>query len=615
MTSYDPDLVKLVRTIVNGTLAESQRKVKVPGTLAGVVEDLDSDLDVVYVRMDQESMQSDPTVSDNYDFPGVMPVSRLGETYTDEAVRVTFDAISATASAMRTGVENKIVLPFGTEAGQRIILDGNEGAIGFFNEQDELVGFLDALQWFVGTSGVGLVRIDPIGGIRIWDINDQIRIMLGADDGIQVRDPVAGISGVSLRQDGIIVTDPDTGETISITSGGASSVPAPHWAATPSEVMTTAHATPDLHSHSYSGDDIDIRFTAASAPSNLGAQSYTPPAGYTEQSEAYLAGPISLLASVATRHPALQDPGVANFTASTSAFTRHIGHSVIVHGGGSLSPSVSGAQASPVQTFTSKTITTQFTAPPTIADGDIVLAHVAVASNVVPQSWATPPNSGWVQVGVHAAGLGTTDVLGSGIWYKVYKTGDPLTETVVINMNNVGTSKVQAMIVSISNAYKFPTGLDIKRNNVSMPRGQVAQEVETANTAAWTGADLPRHVTTVLPVRMLAGRKYSIEFVSPNNEFNVVTNPARMQMVIQASVNGGAWGNVRLVGQWQSPQVGVQRMPIIGSATYVPSADADIAWRVEIQDLITGGYTIQLLTGVTSVVQRTLTVTDEGAEY
>jgi hypothetical protein len=597
MTSYDPNLVRLIRTIVNGSIAESKRKTKIPGTLSGVVEDLDSDLDVVYVRMDQEATQSDPTVSDNYDFPGVVAVNRLGETFIDETVRVTFDAISATASAMRTGVENKIVLPFGTEEGQRIILDGNEGAIGFFAEDDQLVGFLDALQWFVGSSGTGLVRIDPVGGLRVWDINDKLRVSVGAEDGLQVREPVSGVSGVTARHDGIIIADPSTGETISISSGQTSSVPAPHWASLPGTSATTTHATPAINSFK-TGDDLDLRFVAASSASALGAQSYTAPGSYTELADVYESGAVSLGTSVASRDPAITSPGVANFTSSTSTFTRRIGHSVIIRGGGGTSPTVSAVEPSAVQTFEGKTITTTFEAPPGVVDGELVIAHVA---------WAVP--AGWIQLGVQSAGVGTSHILGSGIWYKAYQTGDPLEETVVINMNAVGTTKVQAMIATVADPYRFPVGLDIRRNNISMPRGKIAQAIATT-TEPSTGATFTVSDLQLPNVELLAGRTYSIHYHEPNVAFELSSSaPGRWDFLLEKDgVRIGSFGSIQLV----TTSAAAYRLPLDSTIYYTPVANETVDFTVVAEES-DDGMTCSLVGAATQ--QRAFTIMDLGANY
>src|SRR5687767_12875169 len=133
MTSPDvarASLLALMRQVAKAAVAEALNKQRGPSTLAGTVEQLDDDLDVVWVRMDGEAMGTEPTESMNFEMPGVVPTVRLGETFTDDRVRVVFDG-TAGASAQRTSGENRIVLPFGAETGLRIVLDGDEGFIAF----------------------------------------------------------------------------------------------------------------------------------------------------------------------------------------------------------------------------------------------------------------------------------------------------------------------------------------------------------------------------------------------------------------------------------------------------------------------------------------------------
>lgn len=604
MTSYDPNLVKLIRTIVQASIDESQRKSRIPGTIAGVVEALDADLDVIYVRVDQT--QSDPLQSDNFEDPGVLAVTRYGETFPGETARITFDSIAATANAMRTGIENKIVLPYGTEVGQRIILDGNEGAIGFFDEQDQLTAFLDTLQWFVGKPGGALARLDPLGGLRLWDADDHLRIAAAAEEGIQVRDGGSGITAVSITAEGITVADPATGETISIAGGTTSSVPTPHWASSFGTSATTSHSTPATASFG-TGDDLDLRFVSASADNSTGAQDYTPPAGYTEIADADTSDArVTLAVAAAYKDPAAAVPAVANFTSSTTLYERRNGHSVIVRGGGGSSPFVRATEVGPSRAFISTTITLDIDAPPTVADGDLMVAYVSLAGKAIPTTWKTP--KGWAQLGLQSAGAGTAHMLGTGIWIKPYKTGDPTTETVTIYMTEAAYTRVQPIVVAVANPYRYPTGLDIKRNNRSMPRGLIARSVGTATMGPYSTTQ--NAIVALNDVDMLAGRTYEIALHMPHVTLSTVTAGHRWRFDLIK--NGNLTTPIGSFGVISSASLGVMQLPVSTSIIHIPTADEVVDWTVR-ATLINDGGTVEIVSSATQ--PREMRVFDLGAVY
>src|SRR5688500_8084741 len=105
-------LAAMFRSAMQAAVNEAVSKVRTSSVLPGAVEQVDTDLDVVYVRMDQQAMSGDPTQSSNYGNPGVISATRLGSTFDGEQVRVSFDPTSG-ASAMQTSAETRIRLPFG----------------------------------------------------------------------------------------------------------------------------------------------------------------------------------------------------------------------------------------------------------------------------------------------------------------------------------------------------------------------------------------------------------------------------------------------------------------------------------------------------------------------
>src|SRR5262245_46317657 len=99
MIFSEQQLGEIIRAAVKAARDEGASKARVTNILAGNVEDLDSNLDIVYVRMDQESMGSSPYQSDNYGAPGIIPATRVGEAATGDQVRLDFNGpAGATAS-------------------------------------------------------------------------------------------------------------------------------------------------------------------------------------------------------------------------------------------------------------------------------------------------------------------------------------------------------------------------------------------------------------------------------------------------------------------------------------------------------------------------------------
>lgn len=609
MTLSDRSIARIIRRAVKSAMAESIEMTRTTKQLSGTVEQLDEDLDVVWVRLDNEALSADPTQSLNYEAPGIIPATRLGETFTDEQVRVTFDG-AAGATAQRTSVENHIVLPFGAE-GERIVLDGEAGAIGFYDIDGDLVGYLDPAQWFIGKSGESLLRLDPLGGLRLRDSNDVLRAQLSAPEGLVISDPASGISGLIANHDGLVILDPVTGDRISITSGGTSGTPTPSWAGTVALSPGATHSTPAV-SNFGSGDDIDLRFTACSAAANLGAQSYTPPSGWTERTDQNTsASGITLASSCATKDPADAVPGVANFVNTSSAWTRRNGHSVIIRGGGGTSPAFRSASTEDISS-TATSIGFDIDAPAGLTAGDLLLAHVSIASNRVPIGWTVP--DGWKQLGIVIAGLGTTHILASGIWYIQAPVSPPSMEHVTINMGSTGFTRVQATVVAVSDPYEFPAGLDIRMGNRSMPRGLVDEAIGTAATTNWANAALPQTVETISNVPLLARRNYKIAYDVPNYTFNGLSSASRFAIDIEMDTGSGFTLFHTIIARSQSV-AGTETGGASGSRPYVPATNQVISLRARVREIAPGvpGFNIQL--SGSAQARRWLYIEDTGAVF
>jgi hypothetical protein len=603
-------LARMFRAIVAESITYGAEKARTPTVLSGTAEFVNvEELDVVHVRMDEEAIGDDLTQSENFEDPGVIPTTRLGETYTEDVTRVSFDG-PAGASSIRTSAENQIVLPYGSEAGQRIILDGNTGTIQLIDEGDNVIGYIDPTRWFIGIEGSARAILDPLSGLRLRDQDDALRVQLSPSEGLVVREPTQGISGVTVSHDGIVVLDPATGERISITSGTTSAIPTPHWTGTHALSPGTGHATPAATA--FGADDIDVRFVTASAPSDLGAQSYTPPTNWTERTDVVSSGSgVTLAASMATRDPATQPPSSATFTSTSSGFTREVGQTVIVAGGGATSPSFrASATATPVVS-TARAVSFTINYPPGVVTGDLLLVGVSIASSQVPVGWIVPP--GWKQLGVVAEGVGTSHVLGAGVWYNTAPAVIPASETVTINMAaSGGVTKVQAHAVAIADPYGYPGGLDIRRNNVSMPRGAVKSSIETFNTPVLTTVNFPYVVNAITGVQHLAGRKYKVEFYCPSIVFASTNANSQWRIAIQRNTGGGN-ADVQVLTRRQMTGTGVEELPLYGFLEYVPATDVTADWRIQITNLVTGAYNIQLLGA--SIAPRFLAITDIGGEF
>lgn len=603
------NLIRLMRAISQATVAEAIGRPRVTSTLSGNVEDLDAELDVIQVRLDQETMGADPTQSDNYESPGVIPATRLGETFTNEQVRLTFDG-AAGATAMRTSIQSKIVLPFGAETGRHIVLDGEAGYIAFFDENDVLVGYMDETLWFTGVEGGLRAILDPFGGLRLRDEDDNTRVQLSSTEGLVVRDATSGISGLTARHDGLIVTDPEDGGRISIASGTTGAVPTPNWASAFETNPGTSHVAPALDGFG-TADDFSLRFVCASVASDLGAQSYSPPASHTERSDLNSSGSgITLASSVATRGP-VTDETAGTFTSTSSGWTRSNGHTVLVRGGGASSPSHRSISTQ-TSLATTKTITMTVNVPTGATEGDLIVACVGLAGASVPVGWTVP--EGFVQLGLQVDGLGTSHVLGSGVWIARVPASPPSSYTFTINMAAATSTRVHVNAVAIQNPYAYPSGLDIRFNNRSMPRGLVKETIEQTDTTPVADTSLPLNLCTVSNAELLAGRSYRIWFNNPNYIFAALGTGCRWVAVIQRDPGTGYVDFYR-VGSRQLASAGTDAGSFSGGITYVPPADETSSWRVQVQNAASGaGYTIQFNNASTDR-RRILTIDDIGAAY
>jgi len=527
-------------------------------------------------------------------------------------VRVEFDA-GAGASAIQTSVPNFSVLPFGAEDGQRIVQDGEAGTIAMYNDDDELVGYMDPTQFFVGIEGSNMVRIDPFGGLRMRDEEDRLRILLSGPDGLTVRDPDSGISGALLNYDGLIVLDPVTGDRLSITSGTTSAIPTPHYGGNFEANPGATHTTPAVALDETHADDLDLRFVCASAASSsLGATSYTPPAGFTEIADFVASGNGQTLAVAAAYAGPVDLPHAgATFTNSSSSWLNANGHSVVVHGDGTV-PSVRSTKVTSILS-TARTIAFDIDAPTGLTEGDVLIGFVAIEGPNVPIGWTVP--EGWKQLGTQVC-ITSGNVLASGVWYKVATAADEQASSVQVNINMAatGTTRLTAIAVAVQDAYRYPSGLDIRLNNRSMPRGVVHRVERPSSTATWNGTQLPQvAITMTSDVHLMAGRRYRLHWRDIVEQG--ILNPSHFpRMIFQVSKNGGSsWTDVARAWEFRAGATGVWRNLVDGSASYKPETDEDVRFRVLATAAAGNAFDVSFRAAVGAVAF--LEIEDQGGEF
>lgn len=487
MTSPDlgaANLRHLIRVATRAAVQEAMSKIRTPTTLAGRVEQLDEDLDVVYVRMDAEVMGSDPTESMNFENPGVIPATRLGETFTDDQVRVTFEGASG-ASATRTSTENVIILPFGAETGRRIVADGNLGRIEFYDEDDTLVGLLDTDLWAMGDIDPPGARatFDPIGGLRMRDASDRLVSILD-QNGYSLRDADSGQVRAEITKGHFHLLDPVGTDGIEMvtTSQGTLSNPAYRSAIEVNPgASLTAPAAPLFTTTP--ADDIEIAHVAAFLRATSQAATMTPPAGHTEQSDENYDGTTvgTLQTSVATRDPATGATG--DFTSTQSNWQHGIGTRIVVRGGGAASPSFRSISYAEMSTAAGKATAT-ITKPAGVVQDDVLAVFVTMGVNggFVPSGWITPEGFVFLGANFSTSGSGSTQsTLAVGAWVKLAGASEPASYSTDITLPS-GLKAICAHMVAIQGAFLTPGGVQIRMAGHPIKRLLAFNELSAPST-------------------------------------------------------------------------------------------------------------------------------------
>ena len=478
------NLGRLIRQAVASSVARSMASVRTPKVLSGNVEQVDEDRDVVWVRVDDEAMTGDPTQSSNYEMPGVIPASRIGEVLANEPVRMTFEG-SAGANAFRTSGENVIVIPYGAESGRRIVIDGNAGVIAFFDESDELVGLLNTDQWAIGNVGSlgARVTLDPVGGVRIRSANDALVVLID-QNGVTLRDATSGLVVADLKPGSFRMVDPAGTDDIEMVTASAGTLPNPAYR---NQVEANPGATfvvPGAPTFTKPIDDIEIAHVAGWRRAVSQAATMTPPAGFTEHTDNSVADAAgSLHTSVAIRDPAVASTP-ATFTSSQATWDHAIGTSVILKGGGAVSPSIRSVSESS-QITTALNAEAVIAKPAGLAVGDVLLAFVSLGVNggFVPTGWVTPP--GFQQLGANFSASGTgaaQTTVAAGVWAKLADAADVAAADFRTTINlPTGTKVIHGAMVAIQNAFLVPGGVQLRMAGKPVRRQIAFAQLTAAN--------------------------------------------------------------------------------------------------------------------------------------
>src|SRR5690606_2445126 len=191
-----------------------------------------------------------------------------------------------------------------------------------------------------------------------------------------------------------------------------------------------------------------------------------------------------------------------------------------------------------------RAITFDIDAPTGLTEGDVLIGFVAIEGPNAPIGWTVP--EGWKQLGTQVCAT-RGNILASGVWYKVATAADELASSVQVNINMAatGTTRLTAIAVAVQDAYRYPSGLDIRLNNRSMPRGVVHRVERPSSTATWNGNQLPQVVIAMTSdVHLMAGRRYQLHW-RDLVEQGILTTSHYPRAIFQVSKNGGSsWTDV-----------------------------------------------------------------------
>lgn len=498
-----------------------------------------------------------------------------------------------------------LVLPGGAITGTRIVIDGTDGSIKFYDENDVLVGLLSPDQWYVGAEDnpdfPSRVVLDPLTGIRLYRAGSAgaaVGATLSGGRGLEFTNS-EGVITSALDQYGYTLSDVTGGQGITLTNGALDNqVPEPHVATTATAAPGSTIDTPAAVG--FDANDFVLRFATVFADSELGAQSMTPPAGYTERVD------LNSSSNGATHgHTIATDqPGsgaVATFTSTSSAWDVDNAHTVVVKSAAGTPTSYRSA----VTTFdatTEQTFDLSFAKPTGLTAGDLMVGCVSFAhvNGGLPLGYTIP--NGWRQLSIQFA-LVAGGCLASIVVYKVADAGDVAGsgETVVIATGTDLAKLVKGTVVAIETPLLIDAVADIQIGGRSMSRGVFFAErfSSAANSAAYTSS----LTDMAISVAVKANRAYHIHVDTALLYSN--STPGRFQFNVH--VDGVRVGIVDTQSILNANDL-VRHLK--GEVAYYPTADATVTITLVTARAV-GAGTVTLV-GVTES-RRRLELIDVGA--
>src|SRR5690606_32123550 len=231
---------------------------------------------------------------------------------------------------------------------------------------------------------------------------------------------------------------------------------------------------------------------------------------------------------------------------------------------------------------TARAITFDIDAPTGLTEGDVLIGFVAIEGPNPPIGWTVP--EGWKQLGAQVC-ITSGNVLASGVWYKVATAADEQASSVQVNINMAatGTTRLTAVAVAVQDAYRYPSGLDIRLNNRSMPRGVIHRVERTSPTPTWTGAQLPQvAIAMTSAVHLMAGRRYRLHW-RDTVEQGLSTAGYHYRVTFRKPRNGGSpWPHVARQWNRSAGAAGVWSYRVDRSASYNPPCDEHARFRVRV---------------------------------
>lgn len=387
----------------------------------------------------------------------------------------------------------RLTLPAGATTGVRIELDGITGEIRFYNAANQLVGLLSPDLWAAGdldTPG-SRVTIDPVGGVRLRSADDVL-VSIMDQQGYSLRDTTTGLVVAEIRPGSLRLVDQAGTDDIELVTDSSATLPTPNYASLTEENPGTTIVAPALSLFTSPSDDFQIAHAAAWLPDTSQAGTWTPPAGFTERLDS-TDDPIddTLSVAVSTLQPATG--AAATSTSTQNNWDKGLGTSVVIRGGGPVSPSFRAISEVFAATV-GRGITITLDKPTGTAQDDVLVAFVTMGNDggSIPTGWSTP--DGWDFLGADFILTGTgsaASMLAVGCWVKLAGAAEPASYSVDITMG-AGTKTFHGCIVAVQDADLVDGGAHIRVAGHPLRRLLAHAELTAANTTLCDFQDIPQ---------------------------------------------------------------------------------------------------------------------------